>query len=351
MTNQFSARTMVGATSCRVMVRGHRCAFVSGSDRLVEMVTSWCDDPEPDISGDSTSSLEAAAASGLGAFAGIDLASGVGQVVHTGGIWISIDGGPPEIATEPGLLRRSFGRRLDVWSGAEPLRPSVDAHGRLSDGSVMASGLSIEFASTSSAPVPPPPVAPSSDVRLFSLSDEDDLPAMVPIEEVATSSQRQKQTGEIVEGVRCSRTHFNDPRSRYCSVCGISMLQASVVIERAERPPLGVLIFADGSHEQIDETLVIGREPDDKTIAERGGRAVVLADAGQRLSRVHTVVRPVGWDVVVEDQGSTNGTFVWQQSSGQWNRLQQGVSHRLAPGDHFSLADVVVTFESGHQRG
>jgi pSer/pThr/pTyr-binding forkhead associated (FHA) protein len=53
-----------------------------------------------------------------------------------------------------------------------------------------------------------------------------------------------------------------------------------------------------GSSVEIERELVIGREGADLTIAD------------PELSRRHALVRPVDGGVVVEDLGSTNGTFV-----------------------------------------
>ena len=51
-----------------------------------------------------------------------------------------------------------------------------------------------------------------------------------------------------VLGVLCTNDHFNDPNVRYCSVCGISMAQQTLVQQEGPRPPLGVLLMDDGMH-------------------------------------------------------------------------------------------------------
>lgn len=57
---------------------------------------------------------------------------------------------------------------------------------------------------------------------------------------------------------------------------------------------------AEGSHIQVDDELVIGRHA--------GGEGGLAADA--ELSRRHARIALVDGDYVIEDLGSTNGTFV-----------------------------------------
>ncbi len=65
----------------------------------------------------------------------------------------------------------------------------------------------------------------------------------------------------IVQGVYCSRGHFDDPESLFCAVCGISMNQQTLVPRPGTRPPLGVLLTDDGSVFQLDRDYIVGREP------------------------------------------------------------------------------------------
>ena len=88
---------------------------------------------------------------------------------------------------------------------------------------------------------------------------------------------------EMVEGVYCKNEHFNDPDARYCAVCGVSMSQLTKIRQQGKRPPLGVLILADGSVCQVDADYVMGREPTlDSAVAE--GRARPLRLMGARGS-------------------------------------------------------------------
>ena len=341
-----------GDPDFRIVRRGDRCGLVRGDDGLVTAIRHFVDSGELRISDSSSPD---------GSFCVVDVDDdGRLTITMSGQVMIELDDGMQLTATSGRISRALAENEVTVWGSNVSSRPAPDPDSDFEAGSVRGAGFVARLTNSVTASIPapvtapvtaPPPVtAPSATVppppgggsfQVFSLtSDPDPTPPPPPTTPVGNI---------VVEGVRCSRAHFNDPRSRYCSVCGISMLQTSVVIERAERPALGVLIFTDGSHETVDVPLVIGREPDEGRVAEVDGRSVVLADPNKRLSRVHAIVDLDGWDAVVSDDGSTNGTFVWRPDSQSWSRLTPGERHVLVSGDRIAFADVVVTFESGHQ--
>jgi hypothetical protein len=207
------------------------------------------------------------------------------------------------------------------------------------------------------APTPPPPPEPEprGPSVVVNLREEAPVPAAAPlppshVAEPAPAASDHAH-GDLVEGVTCSRGHFNDPRARYCHVCGIAMLQSSVIITRGARPPLGVLVFAGGSTAALDRSLVVGREPQSHPDVA-GGRAnpLPILDPGQSVSRIHAEVRLEGWDVVLVDRGSTNGTFVWVALTQQWQRLAPEQPIRLDPGTTLAFGKVTCVFESAHQQ-
>jgi len=151
-----------------------------------------------------------------------------------------------------------------------------------------------------------------------------------------------------VHGVRCARGHFNDPRARYCAVCGHGMVQVSVVLVEGERPPLGVLVFSSGVSHPLDSDLVVGRDPaHDERVRAGEAVALELASESLRLSRVHAELRLQGWDVALVDRGSLNGTHIWQPQTQQWQRLAPDTPHVLDPGAEMAFGDVTARFESG----
>lgn len=153
----------------------------------------------------------------------------------------------------------------------------------------------------------------------------------------------------LVDGVVCVRDHFNDPRSLYCTICGISMLQQTARLLKRERPPLGVLVWDDGSTFSLTVDAVIGRHPYGHDLVTAGTAvAVEVIDGAERLSRSHLAVRLDGWDVMVEDLGSTNGTVVSVAATDTSERLMAGHPMRLADGDTVWLGARSFTFQSHH---
>ncbi|MCC6438303.1 MAG: FHA domain-containing protein [Acidimicrobiales bacterium] len=155
----------------------------------------------------------------------------------------------------------------------------------------------------------------------------------------------------VVRGVHCGRGHFNDPRARYCAVCGLAMFQNSMVLVEGARPPLGVLLLSNGESYPLNRDLVVGREPSGHpdVIAGRA-EALVPMSKGPSLSRVHASIRLEGWDVHLVDEGSTNGTFVWDEPRRQWVRLAAQQPYVLRPGDQLALGELTATFETSLQQ-
>lgn len=125
----------------------------------------------------------------------------------------------------------------------------------------------------------------------------------------------------------CRRGHDNPVGRRYCEICGIGMVQASMI---ATSPPGGLRIrLDDGTEMAIDRPVVVGRDAD-----------ISLGCAG--ISRHHARLEPAGPGVdglLVTDLGSTNGTFIGGE--GGWTEIQPG---QLAePGSVVALGPVLVT--------
>ena len=151
--------------------------------------------------------------------------------------------------------------------------------------------------------------------------------------------------------MHCGRGHFNDPRARYCSICGLGMLQASLVLIEDTRPPLGVLLFSNGESHPLATDLVIGRDPasDPEVSAGRAG-ALIPGTEALSLSRVHAKVTLLGWDVQLTDRGSTNGTYIWNEPANQWHQLPANAPYTLQPGDRIGFGDLTALFETSIQQ-
>jgi len=155
-------------------------------------------------------------------------------------------------------------------------------------------------------------------------------------------------TSEVqVQGVICSRGHFNDPRSRFCSSCGISMVQNTQVLTRGPRPPLGVMVFEDGATFSLSSDYVVGRQPEVSDLVQDGLALPLPVDDPERsISRAHAELRLVEWDVHLVNLSVTNGSFVWDEGSQQWVPIPTGQSVVLTPGMRVALGRRSAVFES-----
>ena len=143
----------------------------------------------------------------------------------------------------------------------------------------------------------------------------------LPLGEPAAPEPAASQ--DLVDGVTCSRGHFNDPDNLFCGVCGISLVQQTQNLAKGPRPPLGFVVFEDSSTYSLDSDYVIGRDPsEDPRVRSGAARPLVIHDEDQRtVSRVHADLRLDGWHVLLVDRGSTNGTFIWDEQASSWTLL------------------------------
>lgn len=157
----------------------------------------------------------------------------------------------------------------------------------------------------------------------------------------------------LVHGVRCVRGHFNNPETRYCVLCGRGFDQgASKIISQGPRPPLGVLVIDDGAAFVLDTDYVMGREPEiDAAVASGHARALSLDDPNRSVSRLHADLKLDGWNVLVVDRGSVNGTYLLLPGADQWTRLGQGQPVVVPPGGRVALGQRTFVYESHHLAG
>ncbi len=155
----------------------------------------------------------------------------------------------------------------------------------------------------------------------------------------------------VVKGFRCSRNHHNDPRVSFCSVCGIRMDQRTGILVDGRRPPLGLLVLDIGATFVLDDNYLLGRNPEvDEAVIRSRLRPIRLDDDSGTLSRVHAEIRLEGWDVLLIDRGSANGSFLAASGQSGWTRLTPLQPVVLSPGTHVRIGRRTFTFESAHAR-
>ena len=195
------------------------------------------------------------------------------------------------------------------------------------------------------APVAPPLATP--DFQVESLLDEPEPPrAPLPVDEV----EEPLPTGSAqaqVKGVFCKRGHFNDPMVQFCTVCGINMVQQTPALVDGPRPPLGVLVFDDGSVYQLEQDYVLGRQPESAPeVVSGAAQPLRLEDSGGTVSRAHALISLEGWTVRLSDHGSANGTYIAMPNSPDWQPVPPNGRVVLAPGTTIKLGNRTLKYES-----
>lgn len=151
-------------------------------------------------------------------------------------------------------------------------------------------------------------------------------------------------TEDQVLGIRCSRSHFNNPKAGYCQVCGISMVHLTHRLELGPRPTLGFVVFADGATYAVDRPYLIGRSP--RPAADGELTPLATQDATQSVSREHAELQLDGWDTKYIDLGSTNGSFLWNSDGNRWDPLPANVPTILSSGATVSVGRMTFVFQA-----
>jgi hypothetical protein len=164
------------------------------------------------------------------------------------------------------------------------------------------------------------------------------------------SGARTTFTGPTVQAVRCPESHVNPPHAPACRVCGRDIVDRDIQV--IPRPALGVLRFLGGSTVSLDRPQLIGRKPtvDRDHLGPTGPELaglVTIPDPEQALSRVHAAVTFEGWEVLVTDRGSKNGTQVVVPGEAPV-LLRANEPMIIVPGTRLYFADVAeAVFEVG----
>jgi hypothetical protein len=158
------------------------------------------------------------------------------------------------------------------------------------------------------------------------------------------SGNQTADDNALVQGILCSRHHFNNPAAAFCMVCGISMVHVTHNLVPGSRPTLGFVVFDNGSTFGLDRSYIVGREPGHP--AEPNTDALTIHDDNETLSRRHAEIRLIDWEVHIVDLGSTNGTFVWDVTFQRWNQIAPRQPIALSPGDTVALGRRTFVYES-----
>jgi hypothetical protein len=149
--------------------------------------------------------------------------------------------------------------------------------------------------------------------------------------------------GPLVLARVCPGGHANPPTSGQCFTCGAPLPD---VASQVPRPRLGRLRLSTGELIDLEQSLVIGRQPSVSRV--QGGtmpRLVQVASPGGDISRSHVEVRLEGWHVMLCDLKATNGTVLIREGQPP-RRLAQNEMAIILDGDIAELGDdVSLRFE------
>lgn len=156
----------------------------------------------------------------------------------------------------------------------------------------------------------------------------------------------------LVEGVRCPQGHLTDPGRPACLACGTPVRPGEHRVA-GPRPPLGVLVTDGGTIYPVTGNFVIGRDPDRAAEVLAGrARPLQLRDAERSTSRVHASLSVDGWQVLLSDDGSANGTFVsGHGAAGPWVPVPPRTPVRLAHGDRVRFGRRQLLFDTWREGG
>lgn len=149
--------------------------------------------------------------------------------------------------------------------------------------------------------------------------------------------------GPMVLARVCPAGHANPPTSGQCFTCGAQLPDVAIQVPR---PRLGRLRLSTGELIDLEQSLVIGRQPSVSRV--QGGtmpRLVQVASPGGDISRSHVEVRLEGWHVMLCDLKATNGTVLVREGQPP-RRLAQNEMAIVLDGDIAELGDdVSLRFE------
>jgi pSer/pThr/pTyr-binding forkhead associated (FHA) protein len=151
----------------------------------------------------------------------------------------------------------------------------------------------------------------------------------------------------LVDGVLCPEEHFTDPDLATCRTCGTPLPPDGRRVT-LPRPPLGLLVTDGGTIYTVTGDFVIGREPERAPDVLAGrARPLSLRDEARSTSRVHAHLTVSGWQVLLSDDSSANGTFVSRHgAAGPWLPVTPRAPLALQHGDRVRLGKRQLLFDT-----
>lgn len=159
----------------------------------------------------------------------------------------------------------------------------------------------------------------------------------------ALGSKAPSGAGPSVLARVCPEGHANPPTYSQCAACGRPLSGDAVQVPR---PRLGRVRLSTGELIDLDQSLIIGRQPSVSRVqGATMPRLVQVESPGGDISRSHVEVRLEGWHVMLCDLKATNGTVLIREGQAP-RRLAQNEMAILLDGDIAELGDdISLRFE------
>ncbi|MGO4122728.1 FHA domain-containing protein [Arthrobacter sp. YAF16] len=168
-------------------------------------------------------------------------------------------------------------------------------------------------------------------------------PGPSPAKDTTKDTAKDPATGPMVLARVCPQGHANPPTNAQCAYCGQALPGDGVQVRR---PRLGRMRLSTGELIDLDQSLIVGRQPSVSRV--QGAvmpKLVQVASPGGDISRSHVEVRLEGWHVMLCDLKATNGTVLLREGQAP-RRLAQGEMAILFDGDIAELGDgIQLRFE------
>lgn len=142
----------------------------------------------------------------------------------------------------------------------------------------------------------------------------------------------------------CAYGHANTPIRSTCSVCGGGLNPQAEVVPR---PSLGRAVLSTGDVVELEQPVVLGRYPQAHVVTAQAQapRLVTVPSPSQDISRSHLEIRLEGWNVLLVDLTTVNGTTLLRPGQPP-RRLHPQEPTLVMDGDVADLGDGVrLTFE------
>lgn len=187
---------------------------------------------------------------------------------------------------------------------------------------------------TTELPAPQPQFAADEPFGAGTTRPQDlDITIWRPIAESAVMTGG----GLTVSAVRCVDGHLNPLIATSCRVCAQAVPpQDSIIVPR---PPLGRLRMSTSDTIRLDHGVIFGRDPGTPD-ANRRDQPYFVKLADKDISRRHLEVVLDGWDVLVVDLNSSNGSAI-TMPGGVPEVIPGGARRQLLPGTIVHLSDTI----------